>query len=103
MRAGAALVPPAHRRSVGRQHMTSTTSEPWLDFTSLSIPDIYRAACSVVYCAACGVVYRAACGLVYRAARAARRDACQTFYFYVLVLVLISAWNNVNNKKDFEQ
>ena len=66
---------------------------------------VRRAAFYTVRRAACGVVYRAACGVVYRAARAARRDACvnQNVLLHVLVLVLISAWNNVNNKKDFEQ
>ena len=42
---------------------------------------------------------------LYTVRRAARRDACvnQNVLLHVLVLVLISAWNNVNNKKDFEQ
>ena len=62
-----------------------------------------RAALYTVRRAALYTVRRAA--LYTRAARAARRDACvnQNVLLHVLVLVLISAWNNVNNKKDFEQ
>ena len=61
-----------------------------------------RAALYTVRRAALYTVRRAA---LYTVRRAARRDACvnQNVLLHVLVLVLISAWNNVNNKKDFEQ